>query len=67
MGMRQLGAMDMDMALLDAGRQSGKHLAGIEQALDIKSAFDPALLRQIFRGELVSHQVAFFDADAVLA
>ena len=47
MGMRQLGAMDMDMALLDAGRQGGKHLAGIEQALRVEGAFDAVLLLQI--------------------
>ena len=48
MGMRQLRAMHMHMALLDAGRQGGKHLAGIEQALRIEGAFDPVLLLQIF-------------------
>src|ERR1700744_6395430 len=36
MRMRQLGAMDMHMALLDTGRQSGKHLAGIEQPAAIE-------------------------------
>ena len=47
MRMGQLGAMDMDMALLDTGRQSGKHLAGIEQPAAVKGAFDAVLLVEI--------------------
>src|SRR5271154_5262476 len=45
--MRQLGAVHMHMALLDAGRQSGKPLAGVEQAAAIKGAFDAVLLVEI--------------------
>jgi len=66
MGMRQLGAVDMDMALLHAGRQGREDLARIEQAPRVKGAFHAMLLFQIGRAELLGHQVALFHPDAML-
>src|SRR5271167_111043 len=67
MGMRQLGAMDMDMALLDTGRQGREDLARIEQALGVEGAFHAMLLLQIGGAELLGHQVSLFHANAMLA
>ena len=44
-----------------------EHLAGIEQALVVEGAFDALLLVEIDLGKHHRHQIALFDADAVLA
>src|SRR5689334_1615775 len=67
MRMRQLRAMDVQMALFDAGREGGENLAGIVAATRIEGAFDPALLLHLLIGEHFGHQVALLDADAMLA
>ena len=59
--------MHMHAAELGAAVQRRKHLAGIEQALVVEGAFDALLLIEIDLGKHHRHQVALFDADAVLA
>jgi hypothetical protein len=44
-----------------------KHLAWIKQALGIKNRPHPHLLSQIGLIELVTHEIALLDSDAVLA
>jgi hypothetical protein len=44
-----------------------KHLGGIEQPIRIERALHPHLLSDVGGGELHAHQLALFDADAVLA
>src|SRR4051794_28567804 len=66
-GKRQLAAVDVDTAKLGAAMQRRKHLAGIEQALRVERAFQPLLLVEVDLREHLRHQIAFLDADAVLA
>ena len=47
--------------------QLREHLAGVEQALRIESAFQTLLLIQVDLVEHRRHEVAFFNADAMLA
>src|SRR6185295_12796611 len=64
---RNLAGMHMQAAEFGAAMQLGKHLAGVEQALRIEGALQPLLLIEIGLGEHHGHQIAFLDADAVLA
>src|SRR5882757_10748003 len=66
-GKRELAAMHMDAAEFGAAVQGRKHFSGIEQALRVKSAFQPLLLVEIDLRKHLAHQIALFDADAVLA
>src|SRR6185437_99504 len=66
-GKRQLAGVNMKPAKLGASVQLRKNLARIEQSLCIEGAFDALLLIEIDFREHCRHQVALFDADAVLA
>src|SRR6516165_11205968 len=46
---------------------SGNTFGGIEQPIRIERALHPHLLGDVGGGELDAHQLAFLDADAVLA
>src|SRR5690242_1355793 len=50
--------LHVHMTLLNAGRQSRKHLARIEQAPGVEGAFETLLLVEISLGEHRRHQVA---------
>ena len=63
----ELAAMDVHAAQFSAPMQGRKHLAGVEKPLGIEGAFDPLLLVEIDLAEHFRHQVALFNADAVLA
>src|SRR4051794_7957148 len=62
----QLAAMDVDAAEFGATVQRRKHFSRIEQALRIEGAFQPLLLVEIDVREHLAHQIALFDADAML-
>ena len=66
-GKRQLAAMDVQAAELGAAVQLREHLAGIEQPVGIEGAFEALLLARSISSNIVAHQVALLDADAVLA
>src|SRR5207248_11717595 len=66
-GKRELAAMHMDAAEFGAAMQGRKHFSGIEQALRVEGAFQPLLLVEIDLRKHLAHQIALFDADAVLA
>ena len=57
----------MHMAQFRAAGQCREHLAGIEQAVIVESAFEPLLLVEIALRKHRRHQIALLDADAVLA
>ncbi len=59
--------MDVHAAELGAAVELGEDLAGVEDLARVEGAFDPLLLVQVDLVELERHQVALFDADAVLA
>src|SRR5262249_46851550 len=65
-GERDLVVMHHHAPQLGAAPEPGKHLPGIEQVVGIESAFHTHLLVEIDVGELLAHQVALLDADAVL-
>src|SRR6476620_9707790 len=44
-----------------------KDLGGVEQPVGIEHAFHPHLLGDVGGGELHAHQLALFDADAMLS
>src|SRR5262245_55033786 len=48
-------------------RRQRKHLVRVEQPTRIERRFDATLLLQFFGAELHGHEVAFLNADAVLA
>ena len=52
---------------LGAAMEHGEHLAGIEQALGVEGAFQALLLGEIGLVEHLAHEVALFDAHAMLA
>src|SRR5260370_35601573 len=58
--------MDMKTAELGAAMQLWKHLARVQQAIRVESAFEALLVRQVALVEHRSHEVALFDADPVL-
>src|SRR5947209_287470 len=69
---RQIGkarraAVHMNAIELRAAAELRKDLAGIEQALLIEGAFQALLLVQVDFTEHRVHEIALFDADAVLA
>ena len=47
--------------------REGEHLADVEAPIRIEHPLHPALQRQLLGRELIVHQVALLDADAVLA
>jgi len=57
----------MKAAEFGAAMQLWKHLAWVEQAVWIESAFQALLMRQVALVEHRFHKIAFFDADTVLA
>src|SRR5216683_1739217 len=63
----QLVVMHDHPAELGATAELGEDLARIEQVVGIEGAFHAHLLVEIDLGELLAHQVALLDADAVLA
>src|SRR6478672_9955674 len=63
----ELAGVHMHAAKLGAAVQRRKHLAGVEQTLRVESAFQSLLLVQIDLGKHLAHQIALFDANAVLA
>jgi hypothetical protein len=56
----------MKTAEFGAAMKLWKHLARVEQAIRIERAFEALLMRQVALVEHCSHEVALFDADAVL-
>src|SRR3954452_6990492 len=60
-------AMHVHATELGTAAQLRKNLAGVEQMLRIECAFDPHLLVEIDLAEHLRHQIALFDADAILA
>src|SRR3954470_13649467 len=60
-------AMHVHAAELGTAAQLRKNLARVEQVLRIECAFDPHLLVEIDLAEHLRHQIALFDADAMLA
>ncbi len=54
-------------AELRAAAQRRKYLAGVEAHLGIERVLDAVLHFQVRGAELVRHQIALLDADAVLA
>src|SRR4029079_4744831 len=54
-------------AELRAAMQHGEHLPRIEQPRRIERALETLLMREIGFRELLAHQVALLDSDAVLA
>src|SRR5690349_3859989 len=63
---RNLVVVHHDAAELGTATQLWKDLAGIEQMIGIERALHAHLLVEIDLGELLAHQVALLDADAVL-
>src|SRR5580704_3789565 len=59
--------MHMHAAELGAAVQGREYFAGIEQALVVEGAFDALLRLEIDFRKHHRHQIAFLDADAVLA
>ena len=59
--------MHMQAAKLGTAVQMRKHLAGIQQMIGIKSAFQTLLLFHIIFGKLDRHQITFFNANAMFA
>src|SRR5260370_19990344 len=66
-GERQLVVMHDHPAEFGAAAELREHLGGSEQVGEIEGAFHAHLLVEIDFGELLAHQVALLDADAVLA
>jgi len=62
----RLAPVHMHPPALGAAVQPGEHLAGVQQAVGVKGALDLLLAQQVGLAELVFHQVAVLDADAVL-
>src|SRR5690349_20706919 len=56
----------METPQLGAAMQLRKDLAGIEQPIGVKGAFEALLMGQIAVVEHRRHQIALFDADPVL-
>src|SRR5882672_12410293 len=54
-------------AELGAATQRGEHLAGVEAHVGIERVLDPMLDLEIDGRELVGHEIALLEADAVLA
>jgi hypothetical protein len=54
-------------AQFGAAMQLREYLAGVEQAFGVKGAFQALLLVEIDLGEHDRHQIAFFNAHAMLA
>src|SRR6185369_229263 len=66
-GERDLVVVHDHAAELCAAAELGEYLARIEQVVGIERAFHAHLLVEIDLGELLAHQVALLDADAMLA
>src|SRR3954452_8973214 len=66
-GETELAAVDMDPPEFGTAVKLGKDLAGVQQPAGVESAFQALLLVQVGLGELLGHQVALLDADAVLS
>ena len=66
-GEGQLAFVNMHPAQFRAAMELREHLAGIQQSVRVKGAFDAHLLLQIVFGEHGRHQVALFNAHAVFA
>src|SRR5262249_26470395 len=69
---RQIGkargaGMDMDAAQLSAAMKLREDLAGIEQPVRVEGAFEAELMVEVDLVEHRRHEVALFDADAMLA
>ena len=59
--------MDVQTPKLSAPVKRREDLTGIEQRCRIKGTFDPLLLFKVNLAEHLTHQVALFNANAVLA
>jgi hypothetical protein len=59
--------MNVQAAELGAAVQLRENFSGIEQAFGVEGTFDPLLLIEVDLREHCRHQVAFLDADAMLA
>src|SRR6185503_13183968 len=67
LGERNLVVVHDHAAELGAAAELGEDLAGIEQMIGIERALHAHLLVEIDLRELLAHQVALLDADAMLA
>ena len=65
--MRNLAAAHQHFSVLGTAVKRRYHLAGVEQAVTVKCAFDAKHLLVFFRRELHAHGVEFFHAHPVLA
>ena len=59
--------MNVHPAQFSTAMKGGEYLSGIQLLRRIERAFDPLLLFQIRLCEHLAHQIAFFDAHAVLS